>query len=96
MLIDATKCLVVVLTDVILPEHIYRVGIEIPEGYYLFKFDKAYYKELISYCRNEEECALELHENYAYSRYHKGIEKKNANLGKNILLNRASEDVEME
>ncbi len=56
--------------DVILPEHIYRVGIEIPEGYYLFKFDKAYYKEPISYCRNEEECAFNMHENYAYSRYH--------------------------
>lgn len=62
-------------TDVILPEHIYRVGIEIPEGYYLFKFDKAYYKEPISYCRNEEECAFDMHENYAYSRYHSETKK---------------------
>lgn len=54
----------------ILPGHIYRVGVEIPEGYYLFKFDKKYFKEPIWYCRNEEECAFDMYENYGDSRYH--------------------------
>lgn len=56
--------------DIIMPNHIYRVGLEIPEGYYLYRFDKQFFNEPISYCQSDDECAFDMHKNYADSRYH--------------------------
>lgn len=52
--------------EMIIPDHIYRVGREIPEGYYLYKFDKMYFKELITFCEADE-CAIDMRDDYANS-----------------------------
>lgn len=62
------------LTDpkaVILPGHIYRVGNEIPQGYYLFRYDEKYFRNSYEFPENRDECVFNLHENYANSRYHR-------------------------
>lgn len=56
--------------DIIMPNHIYRVGLEIPEGYYVYRFEKKFFNDTISYCRSDDECAFDMHKNYADSRYH--------------------------
>lgn len=65
-------------TDVLYPGHIYRVGREIPRGYYLFRFDEAYALcDGESYNRwscsqdsdNNKKCKVEMHTNYAVRCY---------------------------
>ena len=55
---------------IVKPGHIYRVGLEIPEGTYIYKFDKRYYTKDISFCKSEE-CAFDKHINYANSSFHR-------------------------
>lgn len=57
-------------TDIIMPNHIYRVGLEIPEGCYLYKFDKQFFSETVSYCKSDDECAFDMHKNFGNSGYH--------------------------
>lgn len=44
------------------PNHIYRVGAEIPTGFYLFKFDRKYFSEPISSFCAEDDAALNVSE----------------------------------
>lgn len=61
-------------TDVLYPGHIYRLGREIPRGYYLFRFDDTYVLcngESCNYLNADEnkECKVEMHTNYAVRCY---------------------------
>lgn len=52
----------------LVPGHIYRVGKEIPTGYYLYKYAEKYYvKEEVFLGRGE--CALDMYEAHSDSRY---------------------------
>lgn len=65
-------------TDVLYPGHIYRVGREIPRGYYLFRFDETYvlcngescnYLKCSQDADDNKECKVEMHTNYAVRCY---------------------------
>ena len=65
------------LTDpkaVILPGHIYRVGNEIPQGYYLFRYDESILEIHMNFPKIGMNVFFNLHENYANSRYHREVD----------------------
>ena len=50
------------------PNHVYRVGNEIPSGCYLFKFQKEYFSEPVSFCA-ENDAAFAKSLNFPYQKY---------------------------
>lgn len=51
------------------PNHIYRVGTEIPYGAYLFRFEKKLFSDEISFCA-EDDAAFIKFQQYPYDRYY--------------------------
>lgn len=53
--------------DILLPNHVYRIGTEIPLGFYVFKFDEKYFVEEEVFLEKNE-CAIDLYEANSDSR----------------------------
>lgn len=51
----------------LIPRHIYRTELEVPCGYYLYKYDKKYFKEIPAFCK-EDEANINLWKLYTNSR----------------------------
>lgn len=54
---------------IMLPGHLYRVGSEMPTGYYIYRLDQKYYSEKLVFGA-EDDAAINMYHEYPYSRYY--------------------------
>ena len=57
-------------TNILIPGHVYRIGSEIPIGYYIYKFDEKYFEEEeVFLVRNE--CGVDIYDANSDSRFYR-------------------------